>query len=142
MRKVMDSPTIDNRALQKKEMEATYLSLELGRLLLVNGADTCEAEQVVSTFAASLGFDASLLITYEAILATVGFKGATHTRIGRHLIPANVDMNAIASLKWLANEVLEERLSFSSAHEAFERLEQSQRLYPTQIVVATLGVSA
>jgi uncharacterized membrane protein YjjP (DUF1212 family) len=142
MRKVMDSPTIDNRALQKKEMEATYLSLELGRLLLVNGADTCEAEQVVSTFAASLGFDASLLITYEAILATVEFKGATDTRIGRHLIPPNVDMNAIASLKRLANEVLEERLSFSSAHEAFERLEQSQHLYPTQIVVATLGVSA
>jgi uncharacterized membrane protein YjjP (DUF1212 family) len=107
----MDTPAIDERALQSKEIEAADLFLQLGRLLVANGADTRQVEQVVSTLASSLGFGSSLLVTYEAILMTVECRSTTYTRIGRQLPPVNVDMNAVEALKAIAEELQSGRLN-------------------------------
>ena len=47
------------------------LSLQVGRLLLLNGADTETVETAVARFATAFGCDAHLMVTYEALLLTI-----------------------------------------------------------------------
>jgi uncharacterized membrane protein YjjP (DUF1212 family) len=50
--------------------EAAHLSLELNGLLLQNGADTAQVQDAVARFAAGLGYEAHLLVSYHALLLT------------------------------------------------------------------------
>jgi uncharacterized membrane protein YjjP (DUF1212 family) len=61
--------------------------LELGRLLLTNGADTAQVHDAVARLASRLDFQAHLIISYEALLVTVDVKNSSHTRVGRRIPP-------------------------------------------------------
>jgi uncharacterized membrane protein YjjP (DUF1212 family) len=44
--------------------EVAHLSLLVGRLLLLNGADTAQVEAAVARFAAAFGCEAHLMVSY------------------------------------------------------------------------------
>ena len=75
----------DPSAKKAAAEEAVHLSLQLGRLLLVSGADTTQVQTAVERFAAGLGCEAHLLVSYEALLLTVITGGEFRTKIGPHL---------------------------------------------------------
>src|ERR1700722_20580152 len=75
--------------------EVAHLSLLVGRLLLLNGADTEAVQTAVTRFAAAFGCEAHLMVTYEALLLTVVAGDHFRTKIG-HRVPAmNVGLTAI-----------------------------------------------
>jgi uncharacterized membrane protein YjjP (DUF1212 family) len=61
--------------------EAAHLSLELGRLLLRRGADTAQLHDAVARFAAGLGYEARLVVTYHTLLLTMITDGDFRTKI-------------------------------------------------------------
>lgn len=48
--------------------EIAHQSLQVGRLLMVSGADTEEVEVGVARFATAFGCEANLMVSYEALL--------------------------------------------------------------------------
>jgi uncharacterized membrane protein YjjP (DUF1212 family) len=72
--------------------EAAHISLELGRLLLINGADTPQVHNAVRRLAEALGYQTHLIIGYESMLVTIDTNGTYHTRVGRHVPAATVNM--------------------------------------------------
>jgi uncharacterized membrane protein YjjP (DUF1212 family) len=130
-----------DRSLVNRE-EVVHLSLQLARLLLVNGADTAQVQTTVERFAAGLGCEARLLITYEALLLTVISGGEFRTKVGLHIAAMTVDMTAIESLNQIADEGAQGQLDVTRARIRFEAMEQSASLYPRLLVAAALGLTA
>jgi len=67
--------------------EIAHLSLLVGRLLLLNGADTAQVEAAVARFAAAFGCEAHLMVSYEALLLTIVAGDHFRTKIGSR-VPA------------------------------------------------------
>ncbi|MFL5282433.1 MAG: threonine/serine exporter family protein, partial [Rhodopila sp.] len=62
----------DRTALDAAQVdEVAHLALQVGRLLLLNGADTEQVQASVTRFAAAFGCEAHLMVSYEALLATI-----------------------------------------------------------------------
>jgi uncharacterized membrane protein YjjP (DUF1212 family) len=114
--------------------EAAHLSLELGRLLLTNGADTEQVHDSVARLAAALDFQAHLIISHEALLVTVDVKKTWHTRVGRHVPPTVVDMTVVETLIQIPDETVGQSLDCSSAHARLAALEQNKPLYPHWLI--------
>ena len=94
-----DARPLDARPLDAPEVEAVaHLSLQLGRLLLLNGAGTEEAQQAVVRFARAFGCEAQLLISYEALLLTLVAGEHFRTKIGQRLQAMNVGLAALTAL--------------------------------------------
>ena len=47
-----------------------HLTLQLGRILLLNGSDTEQVQASMARFAAAFGVETNLLVSYEAVLVT------------------------------------------------------------------------
>ena len=122
--------------------EATQLSLELGRLLLINGADTAYVHNAVKRLADALGYQAHLIVSYEAILVTIDVKGIFHTRIGQHVQATRVDMTAVEMLNRIIDESAGESLTETRVRARLDGLESRTQLYPPWLIALTLGLSA
>ena len=66
-----------------------HLTLQLGRLLLLNGSDTETGAGSMARFAAAFGVEANLLVSYEAVLVTLVAGEHIRTKIG-HRLPGDV----------------------------------------------------
>jgi uncharacterized membrane protein YjjP (DUF1212 family) len=62
--------------------EIAHLALQVGRLLLLNGADTEQVEDAIERFAAAFGCEVNLMVSYEALLATI--VAGEHFRTNLH----------------------------------------------------------
>ena len=129
-------------AAESASSEAVRFCLKLGRLLLANGADTAEVHTAVAHVASGLGFQAHVLLTYEAMLVTVDTGNSSQTRVGRHLPPSIVNMTAIEALNRIAAEVAGKSLDLKSAVERLSAVEQNAPLYPGWLVALMVGLSA
>ena len=94
--------------------DVAHLSLQVGRLLLLNGADTDTVETAFALFAAAFGCEAHLMVTYEALLLTVVAGDHFRTKIG-HRVPAmNVGLTAIDAVNRLVDEAASDRLGLAA----------------------------
>src|SRR5580658_2887681 len=105
----------DNRTTQATAEEIAHLSLELGRLLLANGADTGQTQLIVARFAQSYGYEARLFVGYDALLLTVIGADNFRTKMGPHLQAVNVNMTAVEILQRIADDAASGTLDASSA---------------------------
>ena len=99
-------------------------------------------QTTVERFAAGLGCEARLLVTYETLLLTVISGGEFRTKVGRHIAAMTVDMTAIEALNQIADEGAQGQLDVARARIRFEALEQSASVYPRLLVASTLGLTA
>jgi Putative threonine/serine exporter len=75
-----------------------HLTLQLGRILLVNGSDTEQVQLSVARFATAFGAEANLLVSYEAVLLTLSAAGQIRTKIGYRVPGMGVGMSAIQAI--------------------------------------------
>jgi uncharacterized membrane protein YjjP (DUF1212 family) len=122
--------------------EIAHLSLQVGRLLLLNGADTEAVETAVVRFAAAFGCEAHLMVTYEALLLTVLANGHFRTKIS-HRIPAmNVGLTAVNVVNRIVDAAATGRLDLVKARAGLDAAEHRPPEYASWLVIAALGLTA
>ncbi|WP_260737661.1 threonine/serine exporter family protein [Tunturiibacter lichenicola] len=121
--------------------ETAHLSLELGRLLLMNGSDTARAKEAVERFAHGLGYESHLSITFEALLLTVIAENQFRTKVGSHIPATTVNMTAVESLNRIVDDTASGLLDVVTITSRLTVLEYSKPLYPWWLVAAALGLT-
>jgi uncharacterized membrane protein YjjP (DUF1212 family) len=134
---VTDIPTT-----QATVEDVAHLSLELGRFLLENGADTRQVQLTVAQFAQAYGYEARLLVGYDALLLTVIGTDNFRTKIGPHLQAISVNMTAVEVLQRIADDAAAGTLDISSARTRLDAVARAVPVYPWWLVAATLGLTA
>jgi len=122
--------------------EVAHLALQVGRLLLENGADTAQVQESIVRFAAAFGYEAHLIVTYEALLLTIVAGNQFRTKVGYRVPGMNVNMAAVVSVNRLLGEVVNGRLSLAEGRAELADIEQRPTLYSRWIVVVALGLTA
>jgi uncharacterized membrane protein YjjB (DUF3815 family) len=122
--------------------EAAHLSLQLGRLLLVNGAETAQVQTAVETFAAGMGCEAHLLVSFEALLLTVISGGDFRTKVGLHVVGMTVDMTAVQALNQIAADTACGRVDVAEARARLAAVESGRPLHSHWLVACALGLTA
>jgi len=121
--------------------DTAHLSLQLGRLLLANGADTRQVQHVVATFAQAFGYEIRLFVGYDALLLTVIGPDAFRTKVGRHVQAVSVNMTAVEILQKIADEAAVGKLSLETARQQLDEVDRGVRAYPWWLVAGTLGMT-
>jgi uncharacterized membrane protein YjjP (DUF1212 family) len=119
-----------------------HLTLQLGRILLVNGSDTEMVQASVSRFAVAFGVEVNLLVSYEALLVSLIAGDAIRTKIGYRLPGMGVGMSAIEAVNRLVDDAERGRLQLDEAQAALDSIEHRPPAYSQWLVVAALGVTA
>ena len=122
--------------------EVAHLALLIGRLLLLNGADTEQVEAAVARFAAAFGCEAHLMVSYEALLLTIVAGDHFRTKIGSRVPAMNVGMTAVAEINRLVDDTARGRCGLAEAGAVLEAVERRPSVYPRWLVVAALALTA
>jgi uncharacterized membrane protein YjjP (DUF1212 family) len=130
-----------NHSTSATPEETAHLSLEVGRLLLMNGSDTASAKEAVERFAHGLGYEVHLSINYEALLLTVIAQTQFRTKVGSHIPATAVNMNAVESLNQIVDDTASGLLDVVAADSQLTALEHVKPLYPWWLVSAALGLT-
>jgi uncharacterized membrane protein YjjP (DUF1212 family) len=119
-----------------------HLTLQLGRILLLNGSETEQVYASMVRFAAAFGADANLLVSYEAILVTLSAGEEIRTKVGHRLPGLGVAMAAIEAVNRVVDDAEAGRLGPDEVRTALDSIEHQPPLYARWLVVAALGVTA
>ncbi len=119
-----------------------HLTLQLGRILLLNGADTEQVQASMARFAAAFGVEANLLVSYEAVLVTLVAGEQIHTKVGHRLPGIGVGMSAIEAINRLVDDAGNGRLHLDTVQARLETIEHHSPAYSRWLVVVGLGVTA
>jgi uncharacterized membrane protein YjjP (DUF1212 family) len=122
--------------------EVAHLSLLVGRLLLLNGADTAQVEAAVARFAAAFGCEAHLMVSYEALLLTIVAGDHFRTKIGSRVPAMNVGMTAVAAVNRLVDDAESRRRGLAQARTELAEVEHRPPEYGRWLVVVALGLTA
>jgi uncharacterized membrane protein YjjP (DUF1212 family) len=122
--------------------EVAHLSLQLGRLLLVNGASTEYVEMAILRFAAAFGCEAHLMVDSEAVLLTVVAGAHFTTKIGRRVPAMNVRMVVVEAVNRAIADAVEHRSGLAEIRAELDRIERRPPVYPRLLVVILFGLTA
>ncbi len=119
-----------------------HLTLQLGRILLLNGSDTEQVQALMARFTSAFGVEMNLMVSYEAVLVTLISGEHIRTKIGYRLPGAGVGMAAIEAINRLVDDVGGGGVRLDEIPSALEAIEHQPPLYPRWLVVVALGVTA
>ena len=119
-----------------------HATLQAGRLLLANGADTGAVEAAATRFASAFGCEARMLVSYEALLLTIVSDGHFRTKIGPRVPAMNVGMATITAVTRVLDDVEAGRLDLAKASRALDAAEHQPPAYNRWLVVLLLGLTA
>jgi uncharacterized membrane protein YjjP (DUF1212 family) len=119
-----------------------HLSLQLGRILLLNGSDTERVHVLVTRFAKAFDAEANLLVTYEGVLVTLSAGGDIRTKIGHRVPGMGVGMSAIEAINRLVDDAGSGHVLLAETQFVLDRIEHQPSAYPQWLVAAALGVTA
>jgi uncharacterized membrane protein YjjP (DUF1212 family) len=122
--------------------EAARLCLEVGRLLLRDGADTAQVQEAVARFASGLGYEARLIITYRALLLTIIIHGDFRTKVGRHIPAMNVNLASVEAINRIVDETAAGRMDAATAHARLDACERPPAFYPRWAGALSIGLTA
>jgi uncharacterized membrane protein YjjP (DUF1212 family) len=122
--------------------EVAHLALHIGRLLLLNGADTAQVETSVERFALAFGYTAQLTVNYETLMLTLVGGDRFRTKIGKRMPAMGVGMAALAELDMLVELVAAAQCLLPQVRLRLEALEHRKPVYNRWLVVAALGLTA
>ena len=122
--------------------EVAHASLQVGRLLLENGAETAHVQESMVRFAAAFGCEAHLLVTYEALLLTVVAGEQFRTKVGSRVPAMNVNMAEVAAVNRLVGEVENGQRNLAEARAEMKDIERRPPVYGRWAIVVALGLTA
>jgi uncharacterized membrane protein YjjP (DUF1212 family) len=122
--------------------EVSHLALHLGRLLFQNNADTAHVEDSVVRFAASFGYEAHLIVTYESLLVSLVSGEQFRTKVGHRIPSMNINMAAVTAVDRLINGVENGGLDLAGVRAELELIERRAPIYGRWSTVAALGLTA
>jgi len=134
------TPPIAPDATQVEEV--AHLSLQVGRLLLLNGADTGQVEAAVARFAGAFGCEAHLMVSYEALLLTIVAGDHFRTKIGQRVPAMNVGLTAVDAVNRLVDDAESGRSELASAAAELRAIEHRPPVYKPWLVIVMLGLTA
>ncbi len=122
--------------------QLAHVTLQLGRILLLNGSDTEQVQLLLARFSAAFGAEGNLLVSYEAVLVTLAAHGQIRTKIGYRVPGMGVGMSAIEAINRLVDDADAGRLRLDEVQSALDAIEHRAPAYPRWLVAAALGVTA
>jgi uncharacterized membrane protein YjjP (DUF1212 family) len=134
----MEQPAVDAGSID----EVAHLALHLGRLLLLNGADTGQVETDVERFALAFGCTAQLTVNYETLLLTLVAGDHFRTKIGKRVPAMGVGMAALAAIDALMGRITSGQCRLQEVRPALEAVEHGKPHYNRWLVVIALGLTA
>ena len=118
--------------------DVAHLALRLGRLMLLNGADTAHVQDAVLAFAGRFGFQAHLLVHGDGLLLTLEDAAGFRTKIGRPVAGLAVNMDALVAI----GRIRAADASIAGIARQLDAIERAPRRYPPWLVVIGVGVTA
>lgn len=122
--------------------DVAHVTLRLGRLMLVNGADTAHVQEAATAFAQRLGFGAHLLVCPGGLLLTLQDSEGFRTRLGPAVTGMTVNMGALAALDRLGRQELPAAPDVAEIDRQLEEVERSGNRYPPWLVALGMGLTA
>ncbi len=136
---------MSGRAPRQDELSAeavAHCTLQVGRILLQNGGDTGQVQLAIRRVAEAFGWEAHLLVTYEALLLTLVGQDTFRTKVGSRIPAMNVGMSALVSVYDILDRIEAGSLRLAEAQAALDRLEHQPPAYDHVLVAVALGLTA
>ncbi|MFQ3671696.1 MAG: threonine/serine exporter family protein, partial [Verrucomicrobiia bacterium] len=122
--------------------ELAHRALQVGRLLMQNGAETEAVEGAVVRFAEGFGGEVHVLVTYESLLVTVVAGKEFRTKVGYRLPALAVNVAVLDQLDHLVAEAAAGRLELEEVGRRLDGLEHRPPEFGRWAVVVAIGVTA
>ena len=131
----MNGPNIQ----RVKEVEE--MLLDVGTLLMSNGASTGRVRTTVNRIAEALGYDVELLITSRSLMLTVTEEnGSDYTSSVRRTPPHGVNFRLVSGISRMSWRVIEDKLTVAQINEEINRL-TSLPHYPRLVVLSLVALA-
>ncbi|MBJ3777117.1 threonine/serine exporter family protein [Acuticoccus mangrovi] len=122
--------------------DVAHLVLRLGRLLVLNGADSAHVEQAMTTLAEAWGYRARPLILPEGLLLTLEGSHGYCTRLGRTIAGPSVNMGTLEALEDIRRDGAARSWSPAAIDARLDAVESGSSGYPAWLVGLAMGVTA
>lgn len=130
-----------NRQNIEKVKEAEEMLLDVGTLLMSNGASTGRVRITVNRIAEALGYDVELLITSRSLMLTVTEEnGSDYTSSVRRTLPHGVNFRLVSGISRMSWRIIEDKLSLDQINEEISRL-TSLPHYPRLVVLSLVALA-
>jgi uncharacterized membrane protein YjjP (DUF1212 family) len=125
----------------QKVKEVEEMLLDVGTLLMSNGASTGRVRITVNRIAEALGYDVELLITSRSLMLTVTEEnGSAYTSSVRRTPPHSVNFRIVSGISRLSWRVIEDKLTVEQINQDINRL-TSLPNYPRLVVLSLVALA-
>ncbi|MEI7523919.1 MAG: threonine/serine exporter family protein [Mariniphaga sp.] len=125
----------------KKIKEVEEMLLDVGTLLMSNGASTGRVRTTVNRIAEALGYEVELLITSRSLMLTVTEEnGSDYTSSVRRTPPHGVNFKLVSGISRMSWRIIEDKLSVEQINQDLSRL-RSLPHYPRLVVLSLVALA-
>jgi uncharacterized membrane protein YjjP (DUF1212 family) len=125
----------------QKVKEVEEMLLDVGTLLMSNGASTGRVRTTVNRIAEALGYDVELLITSRSLMLTVTAEnGSDYTSSVRRTPPHGVNFRLVSGISRMSWRVIEDKLTVAQINDEINRL-TSLPHYPRLVVLSLVALA-
>ncbi len=125
----------------KKIKEVEEMLLDVGTLLMSNGASTGRVRTTVNRIAEALGYEVELLITSRSLMLTVTEENGTdYTSSVRRTPPHSVNFKLVSGISRMSWRVIEDKMTVEQINEDIIRL-TSLPHYPRLVVLSLVALA-
>ena len=130
-----------NGANIQKVKEVEEMLLDVGTLLMSNGASTGRVRTTVNRIAEALGYDVELLITSRSLMLTVTAEnGSDYTSSVRRTPPHGVNFKLVSGISRMSWRVIEDKLTVEQINQDINRLTNLPH-YPRLVVLSLVALA-
>jgi uncharacterized membrane protein YjjP (DUF1212 family) len=125
----------------KRIKEVEEMLLDVGTLLMSNGASTGRVRITVNRIAEVLGYEVELMITSRSLMLTVTEENGTdYTSSVRRTPPHGVNFKLVSGISRMSWRVIEDKLTVNQINEDIKRLTALPH-YPRLVVLSLVSLA-
>jgi len=130
-----------NRQNIEKVKAVEEMLLDVGTLLMSNGASTGRVRTTVNRIAEALGYDVELLITSRSLMLTVTEEnGSDYTSSVRRTPPHGVNFKLVSGISRMSWRIIEDKLNLEQINNEITRI-TSLPHYPRLVVLSLVALA-
>ncbi|MCW5736202.1 MAG: threonine/serine exporter family protein [Enhydrobacter sp.] len=122
--------------------DAAHVALRLGRLMLINGADTEHVHESVVALVGRCGYQAHLLVGAEGLLLTLVSAEGFRTRLGPAISGMTVNMSALGALDRICRVGPGAVPDIALIDRQLDEVEKGPHRYGPWLVAIGIGITA